>query len=444
MSIMTSPEWSPRIKRIIAIFFFLFFLALGWFVRAILPIIIVSALIAFVLNPFVTFLTRRVFRAPRGSTSRRGLATLIVFVVVITTIVISSFVIVPVVGTQLSEFGRRIPGWITELETLIETTLDQPIIFNGTPITLDGENPFIPMDRIEEATGTRDLSQLFQIDQLNVDSNIDAFFSSLGSLSGPAFSFLGGAFSTLINVTFLLMMTFYLLKDGASFIRGGVNLVPDGYKDDARRLVADLADVWNAYLRGQILLGIAMGLAVYIAALALGLPSAATLGIIAGVLEFIPNLGPLIALIPAVFLALVSESATIELLSGVPFAIVVIVVWTLLQQLESVILVPRIMGQNLDLHPLAVIIGILGGAALGGALGVILAAPFMASGRVIVRYVYGKLTGRNPFREVNPEAIREAPTFLAKLMFSFWELSKWLWQRLIDVRNRFRRQKVSS
>jgi predicted PurR-regulated permease PerM len=235
---------------------------------------------------------------------------------------------------------------------------------------------------------------------------VQTFLSSVQNLSGPAFSFVGGAFNTVINSIFLIMLTFYLLKDGDRFIASTIELVPADYQSDAKRLFGALGDVWAAYLRGQLLLCL--------------VPNALLLGVLAGVLEFIPNLGPLIALIPAAFLALFSTSTTFPNLEGFVFMLVVIVVWTMLQNLESVFLVPRIIGDSLDLHPVVVMVAVLVGAAIAGALGVILAAPFVASGRVIARYLYGKLTNTNPFHEADVQSREPQGNFLSDLIAGLW------------------------
>lgn len=415
----SSPEWSLRSKRTIALIGFAGALLLLYAVRGILPLVIVSALIAFICNPLVTFLTRRVLIAGDGHGARRGLAVFATFIIAFVFIVFAGVILIPAVADQLQDFGRSVPRLLQRFENDLERILAIPVMVNGEPIMLDGE-PLIFLDRIEEATGTRDVSSLLLLDQLDINAATQTFFNSATLLTGPAFSFLGSAFNTLITLTFLLMMTYYLMKDGAVFIASAVNLVPPDHRSDAERLVNDLGDVWNAYIRGQLLLGLVIGLAVYVAATALGLPNAPILGLIAGVLEFIPNLGPFLALIPAAFIALVSESITFPFLSGVPFMMVVIITWTAIQQLEAVFLVPRIMGDSLDLHPFVVILGVLGGAAIGGALGVILAAPFVASGRVIARYFYGKVTNQSPFleRPENPNVVR--PTLLTRLLLKLW------------------------
>lgn len=432
MSEHSTPAWSMRSKRTIALLFFLFFVGLAWFIRDVFPIIIISALLAFVINPIVTFITMRVFRSRRNRGFRRGLAVLISFGLVTVLFVVVILVIIPPIIDQVEDFARNIPVLAERLETDLEELLAQPITWNNEPVLLSGE-PLVLLDRIEEATGTRDLSDLFQLEALDLQVALDTFLGSARSLSGPAFNFLGGAFTTALNITFLIFLTFYFSKDGHQFSRRLVKLAPAEYQQDVKRLLRDVGDVWHGYVRGQLLLCIAIGLAVYAAATVLGLPNPAILGLIAGILEFIPNLGPLIALIPAAFLALVSQSTTLEFLSGVPFMLVVIAVWTTIQNIEAVVLVPRIMGKSLDLHPLVVIIAVLAGAAIGGALGVILAAPFVASTRILLHYIYAKLTDRPPFVE-HEEKAPAPPTTLIKLLQPLWSAGKragrWVQSRL--------------
>lgn len=436
-----SPQWSLRTKVIVGLISFAFSVILLWFIRGIFPIIMVSLLIAFVLNPLVTFLTRWVFIARQNRGPRRGLAALISFLLAIFVIFILFLIIIPTLVDEVAEFGRRIPSFIETFENDIEAFLEKPIYFGEDPLMLDGEI-FIPLDRIEAATGTRELMQLLRLDDIDLTAAAEAFWGSARNLSGPAFSFLGSAFSTMINIIFLIMMTFYLLKDGDRFLEITVNLVPEDYQDDARRLAHSLSEVWGAYLRGQLLLSVVMGVVVYFSAVLLGLPNALILGVLAGLLEFIPNLGPLLALIPAAFLALVSESTAVVGLAGFPFMVVVIVVWTVLQNIEAVFLVPRIMGDSLHLHPIVVIIAVLGGAALAGALGVVLAAPFVATGRVIAQYIYGKINNTDPFPVIDKERVKEPPTILAKLVKNFWDLCTSA-VRAINVRRNKPSQQVS-
>jgi predicted PurR-regulated permease PerM len=240
------------------------------------------------------------------------------------------------------------------------------------------------------------------------------------SMANPAIGFLGGAFSFLLTTFFVLVMLFYLMRDGPMFVNYFVSAVPESYQGDARRMLYELGLVWNAYLRGQILLCLTMAVAVYLASLALGLPQPLVLGVLAGFLEFVPNIGPAVSYVPALLFAMTTSSTTIPgLHAGLPFAIVVLVTFMSLQQLEALFLVPRILGRSLDLHPFVVLISILIGASLAGVLGVVLAAPTVATLRLFGRYLRGKLLDEEVFPPMSAYVAQERSVFY-RVMRYFW------------------------
>jgi predicted PurR-regulated permease PerM len=125
------------------------------------------------------------------------------------------------------------------------------------------------------------------------------------------------------------------------------------------------------------------------------------LGLLAGILEFIPNIGPVLASIPAILLALFqNESSWLGSLVG-PFwfALIVLLLYGLIQRVENVYLVPRIIGRSLNLHPLVVLIGAVVGASVAGIFGILLAAPLLATARLILAYIYHKLLDQPPFED---------------------------------------------
>jgi predicted PurR-regulated permease PerM len=128
----------------------------------------------------------------------------------------------------------------------------------------------------------------------------------------------------------------------------------------------------------------------------LGVRGAFALGVFAGVMELIPNLGPFLAAVPAVIVALLQGSTTLPVSSWV-FALIVIGFYLLVQQFENTFVVPRILGEAVDLHALVVMLGVLIGANVAGIVGALLAAPVIASGREITRYLYLKTLGLPPF-----------------------------------------------
>jgi predicted PurR-regulated permease PerM len=398
---ISSKSWSARTKRLLLI-------AIGVIVAIalvrlseVLPILGVAVILAYLLTPLVTMFEKRVLGlVPLLPTTKRGIAVGLTYIVLISAFIILMLVVVPVLAAQIEEFGRRLPGLIRSLEQSIEHTLSEPFIFNGEPILINGE-PFIPLDRLREITGAQHVTDIIQLQNFDLVGTTQSFLSSL---TGPAFDFVGGALTAIINITFLLSMMFFLMRDGAQFVDRGVQLLPNSYHGDSRRLLYELGRVWNAYLRGQLTLAFFMGTMVFVIATALGLPNALILAMISFLLEFIPSIGSGLAIFPAALLGLTTQSTTYPFLEGVPFMVVMIVVMALLQNLEAYILVPRIMGGSLNLHPLAVIVGILAGASLAGVLGIILAAPAVASLRIFGQYIYGKLMDRDPFP---PPVIRQ-------------------------------------
>jgi predicted PurR-regulated permease PerM len=360
----------------------------------ILPIITVAVILSYLLTPMVNFIDEKLLIFPPfGKRSHRNLAVVFTYIVIIAGFVIIILVVVPALVAQLEEFGRRLPSLLRTIESSVEHTLSEPLTFNGEPILINGE-PFVPLERLQEATGSQHVTDFLQLENINLVGTTQSF---VGSLTGSAFSFVGGALTAIINVIFLLVMMFFFLRDGAIFVEKGLHLTPQLYRGDAKRLLYELGQVWNAYLRGQFWLALFMGLAAFISAVLLGIPNPLILGMISALLEFIPGLGSGLAIFPAALLALTSQSITMPGLEGVPFAIIVVIVWALLQNIEAYFLVPRIMGGSLNLHPLTVVIAIIAGASLAGVLGIILAAPTVASLRIFGQYIYGKLTDHDPF-----------------------------------------------
>jgi len=406
---LTSPPWTSRTKRLIAVVVLVVVALAVLRLSAILPIIGVGTILAYLLTPMVNFFEQRFLKlGPLARFSNRGWAVGLAYVVIITMVVVVILVVVPVLVAQLEEFGRRIPALLQSVERSLEQSLSYPLMFNGEAILINNE-PFIPLDRLRQVTGVEHLSEMIQLSDFDPVQTTQSF---IGSLTGPAFDFVGGALTAIINTIFLLSMMFFLMRDGAQIVERGVQLLPSLYRGDTRRLLYELGRVWHAYLRGQLTLALFMGFLAFTVATVLGLPNPLILGMISMLLEFIPSIGSGLAIFPAALLALTSQSSTFPLLEGTGFALVVIVVWAIMQNVEAYILVPRVMGGSLNLHPLAVILAILAGASLAGVLGIVLAAPVVASLRIFGQYIYGKLMDRDPFpapviRRDRPSPLRQ-------------------------------------
>jgi predicted PurR-regulated permease PerM len=391
---ITSPAWTGRTKRIVALGVAGIILLAVLRLSEVVPIVGVAIILAYLLSPVVTWIeTRVLIYGPFRAREHRGLAVALTYVLIVSLFIVIILVIVPALVQQLEEFGRSVPAFLQQAEQAIEHGLSEPLTFNGDPVLIGGK-PFIPLEQLREATGLKHISDVIQWQDLNLVGATQTFISSL---TAPAFSVVGGALTAIINVIFLFSMMFFLMRDGVFFIDRLIQVTPPTYRGDARRLFYELGQVWNAYLRGQLTLSLTMGTTVFVVATLLGLPNPIILGMISALLEFIPSIGPGLAIFPAALLAFSSQSTTFPFLGGGTFALVVILAWSIMQNIEAIILVPRVMGGSLNLHPFVVIVAVLAGASLAGVLGIILAAPVVASLRVFGQYIYGKLMDTDPF-----------------------------------------------
>ncbi|MFZ4814408.1 MAG: AI-2E family transporter [Phototrophicaceae bacterium] len=392
-----SPSWNLELKRIIGVIAFVIIALLIWQFRGVLPLVFTAIVLAYLLNPVANFIQRRFFDG-----RMRGLAVVFTFLGFVLLLILAILFVVPALVEQIQAVISGIPNFLRTLQETILTQLQNQIDLTGTPLERFLPEPTTVAQLIGVQLNEGETLEVFDLLVSQV-SNFDAVAiaqqlgSSITSLGGSAFSVLGGALSFTLNFIFLLTMTFYLMGDGTTLVNAIERGMPEGYQSDFRRLLRELGNVWNAYLRGQLVLALIMGSLMFLLASILGIPNAIFLGIFAGLMEFIPNVGPTLAMVPAAGVALFAESATIPGLSGFFLAISVVIGWTILQQIEAAVLVPRIVGDSLNLHPFVVMVAVLAGLSIGGIFAVLIAAPLVASLRLIAQYIYGKLFDRELF-----------------------------------------------
>ncbi|TAK00224.1 MAG: AI-2E family transporter [Chloroflexota bacterium] len=198
--------------------------------------------------------------------------------------------------------------------------------------------------------------------------------------------FVGTIFAFLI----VPVWAFYLLKDRPSLVRSFQASIPPEWRADIDAVIAIVARVFGSWVRGQVLLGLSVGIATFAGLLALGTfvdpifsRFAVLLAVIAGVLELLPIIGPIIAAVPAILIA-----AT----AGVEAAGAAFLLYLAIQQVENNVLVPKIQGDATDLHPSAVMLALVVGGAVAGLLGAILALPITAAARDVYRHLFARLS----------------------------------------------------
>nr|HID12279.1 AI-2E family transporter [Anaerolineae bacterium] len=370
-------RWSASTKRTVVLAILVLLALVIYRFRVVIPPLVIAFLLAFILDPIVDFLTDRLHLS-------RGLATTLVFLVLIVGmlgVLAAPVTVVP----SIQRAVRSVQIDLTRIITDIGAFFERPVEIAGYSL---------------------DLSEVYQ----ELSAMLRSFVASVaqGTLD-VAFAIASGAFWLI----FILMAAFYLVKDADRIIEQLDHLAPPGYGDDFVRLRRQITEVWHAFLRGQLLLGLAMAAITTVACMSVGLSYAGVMGLLAGVMEFVPSLGPIIAMIPAVLVALFDGSNFLPL-SNFWFAVLVAGLYIVIQQIEGNLLVPRILGRSLNLHPLLVLIAIIVGGSLAGILGMLLAAPVLATLRIVGRYVFCRLYDRDPFVEPEEEALPPRPGLLER------------------------------
>lgn len=189
-------------------------------------------------------------------------------------------------------------------------------------------------------------------------------------------SALTGFILAIVTVPFIL---FYLLKDGEKLPKVFIKMLPPRMRKDAEVIVRDADHQISSYIQGQILVAICIGIMVSIGFFIIGMKYAVLLGVLAMFTSVVPYLGPLIAITPAVIIAIVTS----------PFMIVKLaIVWTIVQLIDGKFISPQIMGKSLQIHPITIIFVLLTAGSLFGVAGVILGIPGYALLKVFVTHFF--------------------------------------------------------
>lgn len=207
-------------------------------------------------------------------------------------------------------------------------------------------------------------------------------FSDQGTnILDNAVAILSETANTLLNTTLILIISFYLLTDGRRLIHSGVNLIPSDYREQVWFFFQSLDKVLGGYIRGQLLLSALAGVLGGGGAAALGVPFPLLIGIITFLLESIPVIGPIVALLPAVIISLFFMPVVTTL---------VLFAWNIVfQQIVTNILGPRILGSAVGIHPLEAMLAVLVGYPIGGFIGAFLAVPVAGVVHILIRELYG-------------------------------------------------------
>lgn len=370
-------HWSEPTRYVMGVFLFLSGLLVLYLGRSTVSLVVCAALLALMVDPVIRFFTERLRMI-------RGLAAAISYLFVLAVLLIVPLLLIqPMVDAV--NFAMQIdPNLIVQRLIHIVQTVSTDLQAHrwlANILTPALDSLLKALNNFGSASDTA--TPAVQMSVAELSGRFGRALGTVASALGPTFSGLASVFITLL-ISFQMTLTSGEIKNWFS------ELIPPGHGPELSLLVKNIHKIWTGFIRGQIHLMLIVGLFIWIGGFIIGLPQAFFLGVIAGFLELVPSLGPVLAAIPAVLIALIFGSTHLAVSHPI-FALIVIVFYTLVQTLENQMLVPRIMGGAVDLPPLIVLIGVIVGAEAFGILGALLATPTIATGKLIFRYIYGKI-----------------------------------------------------
>ena len=328
-----------------------------WSAHGALPAFVIGLALAFVLDPMVTALERR--GVPRWG------GVLLAFASVVAVIwALAAFAVAPL-AQQTREFIARLPE-LGAAVGAIQHDLDE--WYRSLPLSPEMRSALdVAIERAEAAFGT-----------------------AIRDFLGPAVGTLVRTVGFIVGLVVIPVWLFFVLRDRERLPRVVAAAVPAGWRADADNVLAILARVGGRWVRGQLLLGAAIFVATVIGLTALTAVGfrefgsfTLVLALIAGVMEWFPIIGPIVAAVPAILVGISISPAA---------AIAAALLYLAIQQLENNLLVPKILGDAVDLHPAVLIVALVVGGALFGIGGAILSTPVVAAARDLYRYTFARLS----------------------------------------------------
>ncbi len=362
----SSPQWNGSSKLIASLAFLTIIAGLLIKFQHLLPPMIIMIILAYLFNPIADFLARH---------ARISWKTAVTLVYLFATLLLLAL---------LTLGGVGVVQQVQNLFTVIQASIKNiPILFESISGREYNIGPFL-----------LDLRKVdFGILGQQLIGSIEPLLGSTGTMVGTVAS---GAANFLGWTLFVLLVSYFVLAESDGLWQGMLKINIPGYHYDLEQMGKQIAQIWNAFLRGQI---IVMGLAAVIYTIALsilGVNYALGLALVAGLARFVPYVGPFILW---VILALVTYFQEFKLFGMDPwiYALTVVGIAWLIDGIVDNIVMPRVMASSLKVHPAAVLVAAIVSLELLGLLGVIIAAPMLATLQLVGRYFARKLFDLDPW-----------------------------------------------
>lgn len=318
--------------------FFLVILSLYFLflIKNVLALIFVALIFAAAIDSWVDWLQNK--KIPRG------VSVLFIYIIVVAIIAAVIVLIIPPITEQVDELSSQYPQFFEQITDAITSLKEYSSQFG-----------------IEQAAGS--------------EQNIGTIIEAAKSLR----SAIQNLFNGIISFIVILVITFYMTVQEDAIKKTTRSLAPKKHQDFIVELINKIQKKIGLWLKGQLVLSLVIGILSYVGLLILGVKYALFLALIAAIGEFVPYIGPVISAVPAIFLAFVQSPVK---------ALLVLILFVVIQQLENHLLVPKIMQKAVGLNPIVSVVALLIGLEVGGVLGAILAIPVATAISIVIKELY--------------------------------------------------------
>ena len=388
-----SPKWNSTFKMIIGLTVAGLLVAMLIYFRSIIGPLLLAFILVYLLHPVSAFLNSHTKLSWRASTN-------VIYLILIIIVIILSTLIGLVAVSQIQSLIKVIERFVNDLPNVIDN-ISRTIIVVG-PFKID-------------------LRQFTDLGQLG-----DQVINTLQSLIGRAGTVVGtlatATASTIGRGLFVLVISYFVLVDLGKVPnpRDFINI--PGYSYDIQKMSRAIGRIWNAFLRGQITIVILVMISYSILLSILGVRYSIALAILAGLARFVPYIGPLITYI-VIGLVTLFQGGNYFNLQPFFYTLLVIVLSIIIDQVYDNLVAPRIMGRSLGVHPAAVLVVAIIAANLIGLIGLLLAAPVLASVNLIGHYTIRKMFDRDPWADTEEQL---EPLGFPRLSRLINDISSWL------------------
>ena len=299
----------------------------------------------------------------------RSLAVVIVFVALFSILTVVAILVLPTLGHQIGYLMSNMPGYLDYIQNEV-----LPVVVN-----------FIGL---ENATFDFNLVKKIFVDNYAQAGGVLSYM--LASVASSSVALL----TWMANMVLIPVVTFYLLRDWDILVADIDSLLPRKNQPIIRELARESDDVLAAFLRGQFIVMLALGTVYSIGLWFAGLKLALLIGMLAGLVSFVPYLGFIVGIVSAGIAILLQTHDVMQLIP-------VVVVFSIGQMLEGMALTPLLVGDKIGLHPVVVIFSVLAGGQLFGFVGILLALPVAAILAVILRHLHGEYKSSSMFNNAH-------------------------------------------